>query len=82
MTTEHAVDLSGVRCPMPIVHLARMITNLDDGDTLQVVADDPAFCLDVESWCRRSGHELAELELDGERCLATIRKHAEPRGDQ
>ncbi len=37
-------------------------------------ASDPAFCLDVEAWCNRTGNELVRFENTGERLMAVIRK--------
>ena len=61
---EH--DLTGIRCPMPIVQLNQIFRTADAGDEFLVAADDPAFAPDVQAWCRRTGHELVELsEHDG-----------------
>jgi TusA-related sulfurtransferase len=67
------LDLTGMRCPMPIVELNRLVKELADGAELWVTADDPAFCLDVESWCRKTGHELLRVDAEGGRTLAVIR---------
>ncbi len=73
--TKH-VDLLGLKCPAPIVQLMREIQDIEAGDELRVLASDPAFPPDVESWCRRTGHELLRLEKDAETYTATIRKSA------
>lgn len=74
MPAQHEYDLTGMQCPMPIVRLSRLIKECPAGDTLKVIADDAAFCFDVESWCRRTGHELVELDQTEDECTAVIRK--------
>ena len=59
-------DMTGIRCPMPIVQLSQLTASATPGDEFIVAADDPAFAPDVRAWCRRTGHELvAREETDG-----------------
>jgi len=77
MLTEKKIDLTGLKCPMPIVQLAKLIKELDAGEEFTATADDPAFCLDVESWCKKTGHELVCLDDTDKRLVAVIRKNSE-----
>lgn len=58
MTTARQVDLTGLKCPMPIIHLAKIFSELSPSDEITARASDPAFSLDVEAWCKRTGHTL------------------------
>lgn len=78
MITERKVDLTGLKCPMPIVKLTKLMKELDPGEALTATADDAAFCLDVESWCNSTGHELVRLEDFDKHLLAVIRKKDSP----
>ena len=55
------LDLTGLRCPIPIVRLAQNIDKLEPGDEILVTSTDPAFPMDVAAWCRQTGHELLEI---------------------
>lgn len=55
---DQALDLRGVRCPLPIVRLNTSIKAVEPGEQLAFVADDPAFPLDVQAWGRRTGHTV------------------------
>ena len=55
MTT---LDCLGQRCPLPVIALARRIPAIPVGDTVTVLADDPAAANDIAAWCRMKGHEL------------------------
>lgn len=51
------VDGRGLRCPLPVVELARRLGDVAVGETLAVVATDPAARHDVPAWCRMRGQE-------------------------
>ena len=52
------VDCLGLKCPLPVVHLARRIVEIEPGQVIEVLADDPAAAPDIAAWCRMRGHEL------------------------
>jgi TusA-related sulfurtransferase len=60
------VDARGRRCPLPIIDLARRITDVPVGAVVAVVADDPAARHDVPAWCEMRGHDYL-----GERAAAS-----------
>ncbi len=74
MSEPHTVDLRGLKCPTPIVKLNEEFRALDAGAELIAVASDRAFELDVQAWCRRTGHELLALEHDEQTLTARLRK--------
>lgn len=61
------VDCRGLRCPLPVIHLARRIADVTTRDVIAVVADDPAARTDIPAWCRMRGHEFVgeSREADG-----------------
>lgn len=70
------LDLSGLRCPLPIVRLNAAAKALADGAELEVLATDPAFELDVQAWCRRTGNALLELQKTPAGLVARLKKGA------
>jgi tRNA 2-thiouridine synthesizing protein A len=58
--TEPALrlDCLGLKCPLPVVHLARRIVEIEPGQVIEVLADDPAAGPDIAAWCRMRGQEL------------------------
>jgi TusA-related sulfurtransferase len=61
------LDCRGLRCPVPVIRLARAIDGLPVGQTVAVVSEDPAARPDIAAWCRMRGQEyLGEsLAADG-----------------
>ncbi len=51
------LDCRGMRCPLPIIELAKRIADLPPGARVRLLADDPAARADVPAWCRLTGHE-------------------------
>lgn len=59
------LDYRGLSCPKPILNLAQEYRNLQGSDVLEIIADDPAFLMDVRSWGRSTGAQVRELGLEG-----------------
>jgi tRNA 2-thiouridine synthesizing protein A len=70
---DNVLDATGLKCPKPLFEVSRAINALGPGQVLEVKADDPAFKLDIEAWCRRTGHELMELRRDQQTFTALVR---------
>jgi len=76
MPVTQTLDLTGLKCPVPIVRLSEFIKELGEGEECVATADDLAFCLDVEAWCRKTGHELLDNRDNDGTIVATIRKRS------
>ncbi len=57
MEVDVELDCREMRCPLPIIRLANNIGDIAVGQSLAVVASDPAARADVPAWCRMRGHE-------------------------
>ncbi len=55
--TELRLELLGRLCPLPVIELARRISDVPVGGTVVVLADDPAAAADIPAWCRMRGHD-------------------------
>ncbi|MFJ3630507.1 cysteine desulfurase/sulfurtransferase TusA family protein [Streptomyces sp. NPDC090112] len=50
------VDALGLRCPQPVIELARAIGSVPVGGTVTVLSDDEVARLDIPAWCAMRGH--------------------------
>lgn len=58
------IDALGRKCPIPIIMLAERIRDVPVGETIAVLADDPAARTDVPAWCAMKSQEfVAASEL-------------------
>jgi tRNA 2-thiouridine synthesizing protein A len=55
---ELLLDCTGMRCPLPVIMLARRIGEVGVGGVVRVLADDPAARNDIPAWCRMRGQEF------------------------
>ncbi len=56
------LDCKGLNCPMPIVKVGKAMKKMSAGQSIEIVADDPAFEADLRAWVRRMGHDLSSFE--------------------
>ncbi len=56
------LDCIGLFCPEPLFETRSSIDEIDEGEVLHVMADDPASEEDIARFCKRTGHELLKLE--------------------
>lgn len=66
------IDAKGLRCPRPIIEVAKAKRMLSEGDEISVEADDPAFESDIRAWCESTGCELLECRSEGSVVTARI----------
>ncbi|CAN5217011.1 hypothetical protein BH18ACT9_BH18ACT9_16430 [soil metagenome] len=57
MHADVELDCRGMHCPLPVIRLANHIGDVALGQTVAVVADDPAARPDVPAWCRMRQQE-------------------------
>lgn len=55
-----AVDLSGLKCPMPSLMTTRALRRINSGDLIAVTVTDPMAPLDLRHLCQRDGHVLID----------------------
>ncbi|WP_188127005.1 sulfurtransferase TusA family protein [Actinoplanes lobatus] len=56
------LDCRGLRCPIPVIRLARAIPGVPVGEIVRVLADDPAAANDIPAWCRMKGQEFVAAD--------------------
>lgn len=60
------LDVKGLTCPTPVLKTKKAIDGMSSGQTLAVIATDPASKADIPAFLNRLGHELVEaVEKDG-----------------
>ena len=68
------VDACGLSCPGPIMKLSSTISNLNDGEILEITSTDRGFYSDVEAWCNSTNNTLLNLSNTDKKIVATIQK--------
>jgi TusA-related sulfurtransferase len=66
VASPRRLDVTGLRCPLPILMTARELRDRPAGTVLEVVGDDPGILEDMPVWCEDTGNRLLELrQADG-----------------
>ena len=61
-SADQTLDALGLRCPEPVMMIRLTIRKMQSGETLLIVADDPATTRDIPAFCRYMEHELIASE--------------------
>jgi len=60
------LDCIGLYCPMPVLKTRQEMDKLAIGETLEVLADDPAAEEDLKAWAKRTGQKILAInKADG-----------------
>ncbi len=64
LTVNKELDTLGLRCPEPVMLTRKTIRNMEEGEILHIIADDPATTRDIPSFCEFMDHQLIQKEVD------------------
>jgi TusA-related sulfurtransferase len=68
------LDCLGKPCPVPVIELARAVAELEVGQEIVLLSDDPGAKVDIPVWCRMKRQELRASEQDGAVFRFTVRR--------
>jgi tRNA 2-thiouridine synthesizing protein A len=68
------LDCVGLYCPEPLFQARENIDEIEIGDILEVIADDPAAEEDITRFAKRAGHEVIKFEKIDDHMRFLIRK--------
>ncbi|RUO19175.1 sulfurtransferase TusA [Aliidiomarina haloalkalitolerans] len=63
-TADYQLDTLGLRCPEPVMLIRGKMRQMQDGEKLLIIADDPATTRDVPAFCRFMDHQLLAAQTD------------------
>ena len=55
---DQTLDVTGLKCPFPILKAKKALAQMNAGQVLQVLATDAAAPDDFAAFCRQTGHVL------------------------
>lgn len=61
---DKTLDALGLRCPEPVMMVRKAVRHMEEGETLLIIADDPATTRDIPGFCRFMEHTLLASETD------------------
>lgn len=75
LTTDNSplVDARGLKCPLPVLKVEKLLELLPPGAQLRVLATDPMAKVDIPLFCQRHGHACTTT-TEGEVLQFAIKK--------
>jgi tRNA 2-thiouridine synthesizing protein A len=55
-------DARGLKCPMPVIKVRKILQSLKPGEIILVLADDPGAKRDFPAFCAQTGDEIIKSE--------------------
>jgi TusA-related sulfurtransferase len=71
---DKTLDCTGLFCPEPVFRTRLAIDELEPGQTLEVIADDPAAYEDLKRLTERLGHKVVSIKKEADTTTIVIRK--------
>ncbi len=56
------LDVRGYVCPYPVIYTRKALQKLREGQTLEVITDNPPSCENVPNAAKEDGHEVLGVE--------------------
>lgn len=75
---DMVLDVKGLTCPMPVLKTKKAIDGMVLGQTIEVIATDPASRADIPALLGRLGHELLRSKEEDGVFSFLIRKNGSP----
>lgn len=61
MRKDVTLDTIGLYCPVPIMLASEKMKELEIGDVLEILADDPDSLVDIPNWCKRTDNRFLKI---------------------
>ena len=77
MTKYHwdsELDSTGLLCPLPVLKIRKKLKEMQKGDILRVIADDPAAIVDIPHYCHESGDKILKQDISDEEQIYLLMK--------
>lgn len=72
------LDLSGLKCPLPVLKTAKALKALSPGEVLEVHCTDPLAVIDIPNLVRQTGDMIEIIEREEQRIVFVIEKANRP----
>lgn len=73
---DQEFDARGLTCPLPVMRAAKIMLAMKAGQTLRVLATDPATVSDFDAYARGSGNALLESKKNAKGDFEFLLKRA------
>lgn len=61
---NQTLNALGLRCPEPVMMVRKAVRNMNKGEMLLIITDDPTTIRDIPGFCRFMDHTLVAQKTD------------------
>ena len=54
----HTLDLSGIKCPMPVLKTKKFLAQIESGEKVEIITTDPDSLKDLQDFFHKTGNHL------------------------
>jgi TusA-related sulfurtransferase len=73
MNPNFVLNCIGQSCPEPLIKTRYTLENMEKGDMLKILVDDPASEGDIRNLLAKRGHKLAKFEWDDRKVVFWVK---------
>lgn len=66
MEADATLDAVGLYCPVPVMLTTEKIKEIEKGQVLEILADDPDSLEDIPHWCKITGNRFLKVARENE----------------
>ena len=70
----YMLDVCGYVCPHPQIYCKKSIEKMAEGETLNMIFDNPSSGETIKQMLDQAGHELVEEKKEGSKIIFIIKK--------
>lgn len=70
----YMLDVCGYVCPHPQIYCKKSLEKMAEGDTLEMIFDNPSSAETIVQMCDQAGHEIVQRRNDGSKIIFMIQK--------
>ena len=71
---DKEIDVSGLQCPVPLIHAEKALAGMTAGQVLHVIATDPATTTLFPATFKHEAGELVDARVEGDKYYYLVRK--------
>jgi tRNA 2-thiouridine synthesizing protein A len=71
---DKTLDCEGLFCPEPVFRTRMQLDEMKIGETLEILADDPAAKPDIENLAKNLGQEVVSVTQEGDVTRIVLKK--------
>ena len=70
--SKENLDIRGEICPMTVMEALQKVKEMNPGDTLIILSDDPTAAISIPVEMKRRGHIVEKKQLESNECEITV----------